>query len=417
MKKLNNNFWIFGAFFYLYFFIWAACLPFLSLWLTDVVGLSSTKTGIVFSAMSIAAICYQPFFGIISDKLGLKRNLLWVFVILLVFIAPFYIYIFAPLLQVNIIVGSLIGGAYLGAVFNGGVGAIEAYIEKASHVNSFEYGRVRMFGCLGAATSTFVTGQLFTSDPTIIFWISSIVAVVLAFVLFFVKTDNVHSNSIDPQKEEPITIAATLSIFKNKKFWFFMLYVLGVGCIYDVYDQQFAVFFTQFFETPEKGTEVFGNLYTLQIFMEAIIMVLAPFIINKIGAKNALLYAGFIMSIRIIGSGLADGYVAISILKLLHALEVPILLVAVFKYIFANFDVRLSATIYLIGFQFSKQVGAIFLSAIVGNMYDTVGFKSAYLLLGMVALTFTVISIFTLSSNKTLNVNEVMLDSHKPKSA
>lgn len=417
MGKLSKNFWIFGTFFFLYFFIWAACLPFLSLWLTDVVGLSSTKTGIVFSAMSIAAICYQPFFGIVSDKLGLKTNLLWVFVILLIFIAPFYNYIFAPLLQTNIIIGSLIGGAYLGAVFNGGVGAIEAYIEKVSRVNSFEYGQVRMFGCIGAATSTFVTGQLFTSNPTLIFWISSIVAVLLAVLLFFSKTDTKHSILNEEKNAEPLTTAQTLSIFKNKKFWFLMLYVLGVGCIYDVYDQQFAVFFTQFFESPEKGTEVFGNLYTLQIFMEAVIMLLAPFIINKIGAKNALLYAGFIMSIRIIGSGLADGPIIISILKLLHALEVPILLVAVFKYISANFDLRLSATIYLIGFQFSKQVGSIFLSAIVGNMYDTVGFKSAYLLLGMIALTFTIISIFTLSSKKSLNMNKRDLNSHTQKSA
>ncbi len=30
-------------------------------------------------------------------------------------------------------------------------------------------------------------------------------------------------------------------------------------------------------------------------------------------------------------------------------------------------------------------------------MYDTVGFKSAYLLLGSVALIFTVLSMFTLS--------------------
>ncbi len=73
-------------------------------------------------------------------------------------------------------------------------------------------------------------------------------------------------------------------------------------------------------------------------------MILAPFIINKTGAKNALLYAGFIMSFRILGSGFAEGPIAISLLKLMHALEVPVLLVAVFKYISANFDMRLSAT-------------------------------------------------------------------------
>lgn len=278
---------------------------------------------------------------------------------------------------------------------------MEAYIEKVSHISSFEYGRVRMFGCLGAATSTFTTGQLFNTNPNMIFWISSVIAVILAVVLYFSKTDNTAHADVSRQKTEPVTRAQTLAIFKNKLFWFFVMYVVGVGCIYDVYDQQFAVYFAHFFATPEKGTEVFGNLYTLQIFMEAVVMILAPTVINKIGAKNALIYAGTIMSIRILGSGFADGPVAISLLKLMHALEVPILLVAVFKYIGANFDARLSATIYLIGFQFSKQVGAIFLSAIAGRMYDTVGFKSAYLLLGSIALTFTILSFFALSKTKT----------------
>jgi MFS transporter, OHS family, lactose permease len=405
-KNLSKNYWLFGVFFFLYFFIWAASTMFLSLWLTKVGSLSATKTGIIFSAISIAAICYQPFFGVLADKLGLKKNLLWVFIFLLVFIGPFFIYVFPPLLKSNIILGAIIGGAYLGAIFNGGVGAIEAYIEKVSHAENFEYGRVRVFGNIGAATSTFVTGHLFNTDPNLIYWICTIAAILLAVAFSFAKMDN--TNVQVTKNETGVPKGSTLALFKNSKFWFFTLYVVGVGCVYEVFDQQFPVFFTQFFATPEKGTAVFGNLVTLQIFLEAIVMISAPFIIRKVGTKNALIYAGFIMSFRILGSSFAEGAVAISLLKLMHAVEVPILLVAVFKYISANFDMRLSATIYLIGFQFSKQVGSIFLSTIAGNMYDTVGFDKAYLLLGLVALAFTIISIFTLSeknkSGKT-NVN------------
>lgn len=409
MKKLNKNYWLFGCFFLLYFFVWAACNMFLSLWLTQVGGLSSTSTGIVFSAISIAAICYQPFFGIISDRLGLKKNLLWVFVGLLVLIGPFFVYVFPALLNKNIILAAIIGGAYLGAIFNGGVGVIEAYIEKVSHANNFEYGRVRVFGNIGAAISTFATGHLFATNPNIIFWISSGAAILLAVVLGLAKMSGQSAELTVNTAEAAAPKGSTVTLFKNKKFWFFVIYVLGVGCIYDVYDQQFPVFFTHFFATESQGTEVFGNLVTLQIFLEAIVMISAPFIINKFGAKNALIYAGFIMSFRILGSSIADGPVAISILKLMHAAEVPILLVGVFKYISANFDMRLSATIYLIGFQFSKQVGAIFLSTIAGNMYDTIGFKSAYLFLGLVALVFTLISIFTLSGEKKAELGAVSL--------
>ncbi|MEH7120774.1 MFS transporter [Neobacillus vireti] len=399
MKNLSKNYWFFGAFFYLYFFIWAASTMFLSLWLTNVGGLSGTNTGIIFSAISIAAICYQPFFGIVADKLGLKKNLLWVFTFLLVFIGPFFVYAFPPLLKTNIILAAIIGGAYLGAIFNVWVGAIEAYIEKVSHVNNFEYGRVRVFGNIGAATSTFVTGHLFNTNPNIIYWVCTIAAIGLAVVLCFAKMGDSNPQVEKNQNESSVPKGSTLALFKDRKFWFFMLYVVGVGCVYEVYDQQFPVFFTHFFSTPQKGTEIFGNLVTLQIFLEATVMITAPFIIRKMGAKNALVYAGFIMSFRILGSSIASGPVAISLLKLLHAAEVPILLVAVFKYISANFDMRLSATIYLIGFQFSKQVGSIFLSTITGHMYDTVGFARAYQLLGSIALLFTIVSIFTLSSS------------------
>ncbi|MEE2409162.1 MFS transporter, partial [Klebsiella pneumoniae] len=49
------------------------------------------------------------------------------------------------------------------------------------------------------------------------------------------------------------------------------------------------------------------------------------------------------------------------------------------------------------GFQFAKQVAAIFLSAFAGNMYDRIGFQDTYMILGGIALTVTLISAFTLA--------------------
>ena len=104
------------------------------------------------------------------------------------------------------------------------------------------------------------------------------------------------------------------------------------------------------------------------------------------------------MSIRIVGSSFATTAIEVILLKMLHALEVPFLLVGVFKYITQIFDVRFSATIYLIGFNFAKQLAAIFLSAFAGNLYDRIGFSDTYLILGGIAFGVTIISAFTLSS-------------------
>ncbi|SVN93459.1 Lactose permease [Klebsiella pneumoniae] len=84
------------------------------------------------------------------------------------------------------------------------------------------------------------------------------------------------------------------------------------------------------------------------------------------------------MSLRIIGSAWAIGPVSISLIKLLHGFESSVLLVAALKYITANFNPLLSATVYLIGFQFSKSFSSIFLSTGIGHIYQSMGFTISH---------------------------------------
>ena len=177
--KNNPNFWIFGLFFFLYFFIMATCFPFLPIWLSDVIGLNKTETGLVFSSLSLFAICFQPILGVISDKLGLKKPLMWIVTVLLVLIAPFFLYVFAPLLKTNIWLGALSGGAYIGFAFSAGAGAMEAYIERVSRNSGFEYGKARTFGCLGWALCATTAGMLFSINPEWVFWMGSAAALLL----------------------------------------------------------------------------------------------------------------------------------------------------------------------------------------------------------------------------------------------
>lgn len=413
--KNNPNFWIFGSFFFLYFFIMATCFPFLPIWLSEIIGLNKTETGIVFSSLSLFAILFQPVFGIISDKLGLKKNLLWVITILLFLFAPFFLYVFAPLLKINIVLGALSGGAYIGFVFSGGAGAVEAYIERVSRKSHFEYGKARMFGCFGWGICASTAGILFNINPNIVFWMGSGAAVILMLLLIFAKPEENQTAQVMDKlgaNQAQFTIKSTITLFKLPKLWMFILYVVGVACVYDVFDQQFANFFKSFFASPQQGTEMFGYVTTAGELANALIMFCSPWIINRIGAKNTLLLAGTIMSIRIIGSAFATTAIEVIMLKMLHALEVPFLLVGAFKYITSIFDTRFSATIYLIGFQFSKQLAAIFLSAFAGNMYDRIGFSDTYLILGSIALTVTIISAFTLSSYR--NSEKIVAEPQTP---
>lgn len=399
----NPDFWIFGLFFFLYFFIMATCFPFLPVWLSDVVGLSKTDTGIVFSCLSLFAISFQPLLGVISDRLGLKKNLIWSISLLLVFFAPFFLYVFAPLLRFNIWAGALTGGVFIGFVFSAGAGAIEAYIERVSRSSGFEYGKARMFGCLGWALCATMAGMLFNVDPSLVFWMGSGGALLLLLLLYLARPSTSQTAMVMNALGANSSLISTrmiFSLFRMRQMWMFVLYTIGVACVYDVFDQQFATFFRSFFDTPQAGIKAFGFATTAGEICNAIIMFCTPWIINRIGAKNTLLVAGGIMTIRITGSAFATTTTEVVILKMLHALEVPFLLVGAFKYITGVFDTRLSATVYLIGFQFSKQLAAILLSTFAGHLYDRMGFQNTYFVLGMIVLTVTVISAFTLSTSR-----------------
>ncbi|MEY9867282.1 OHS family lactose permease-like MFS transporter [Peribacillus sp. B2I2] len=404
--NVSKGFWNFGGLFYFYFIIWAIVLGFLPLWLEDVAGLNPSETGIVFSSMSLIALCYQPFLGIISDKLGFKKNLFWVVVILLMFMGPFFSFLYAPLLKANIVIGAIIGSVYLSAVFNGGVGVVESYIERVSRNNGFEYGRVRLFGSIAGATASLIGGVMFVKNPNSIFWFASGAAVFLAVLLFTAKIegqDHIKSGGSKVKGNE-ISKKAVLSIFKIKSFWYLSFLIIGTAAIYDVFDQQFPNYYVQFFSSKEYGTDIFSKLVSIQVGLEAILMIFAPVIVNKMGAKNGLILFGVLTFVRIFGSAIATGPVLLSIFRLIAAFEMPLLLVSIFKYITGVFDTRLSATIYLLAFNFAKQSAITIFSSVAGSMYSFMGFQNTYYCLSAVVLLVTLISYFTLSNDKKMQM-------------
>ena len=388
-----------SAYFFFFFVTWSASYSLFSIWLGQEINLSGADTGIVFSVNAIFALCMQPLYGYISDKIGLRKSILTFISVLLIFVGPFYIYVYGPLLKYNTILGAVVGGIYLGTAFLAGVGAIESYVEKIGRKYNFEYGRSRMWGSLGWA---FFAGQLFNINPNINFWIASISAIILFFIILSIS---IEMSDEDLEKAQSVKIKDVCLLFKLKEFWLFILYVIGVTCFYNVYDQQFPLYYSSMFSSKEIGNQIFGYLNSLQVFLEAGMMFMAPFIVNKIGAKKGLILAGLLMSFRIIGSGLATEPILISCMKLLHSVELPIMLIAVFKYLAANFDTRLSSILYLVGYQFASQVGATVLSPVIGRFYDTVGFSSTYIIMGCIVLVFTIISMFTLASTKKENLD------------
>jgi OHS family lactose permease-like MFS transporter len=188
-----------------------------------------------------------------------------------------------------------------------------------------------------------------------------------------------------------------LALLGNLAFWRFLAFVLTVTNLYLVYDQQFPSYFASQFPDRETGTNMFSTLNSVQIFLEAGGLFVAPLLIRRIGAKRGMLLAGAIMMLRIGGSSLSAGPIWISAMKLLHSVELPILGVSLFRYIGFHFDKRVTSTVYMVGVSFGHSLGLFALSPLVGNSYDRIGFPATYLLLAAIGAGFLLLSVFVLS--------------------
>ncbi|KZK34574.1 Lactose permease [Lactococcus cremoris] len=248
--------------------------------------------------------------------------------------------------------------------------------------------------------ASFVGGRIFLINPYLIFWVSSASAILCLIMFVFFNKINYENVSQVTNTSEKISFSDVKKIFKIRNFWILGFFYMGVSAIYDVFDQQFVIFFQQFFSSVSSATTVYSNTVTIQMFIEIILMLIMPKVVNKIGPRNGLLIYGFVTALRIIGTALSPNYAVVVALRLLAGFEMPLVLISIMKYIGVAFDNMYYATVYALTANFMKQVSVFIFSALAGNMYDSLGFQMTYLIMGSVVLIISIIALLFLEKPK-----------------
>ena len=402
-------FWNFGGLFFFYFAIWQLAFTFLSRWLEVEAGMSHGNIGLLNSVMALTAFCLQPFYGFIQDKLGFRKHLFAFVVLVGALMGPFFAFVFIPLVEINQVFGAVVGGLFLSLTLNAGVGIVETFNERNARANSFEYGHVRLFGSIAGATASLIGGFIWASNPNNIWWAATFSAIVLGALLLVARTpepgrpgyealtaDAQRADEADPGEQPAarpkVDRQVVLRLLRSRSFIGFMVLVFGAAALYDVFDQQFPNYFAQFVTGAIDPQVLFSRVVFAQILAEALVMVAMPFIINRIGAKRGLQLFAIILIVRVVGSAVFTHTYLLVFWRLLAAVEMPLMLISVMKYITRMFDVQISATAYMIGFNMAKQVGIVIFSWAFGMAYDAIGFGPSYLIMGAVVLVVVVIS-------------------------
>ncbi|SNY63061.1 oligosaccharide MFS transporter [Enterobacter sp. CC120223-11] len=386
-----------STFIFLYFFTWSSSFGLYALWLSQKVGLDSITIGSVFAINGVFAVIMKPIYGYIMDKIGMSKWLLYFVCAVSALMAPFFIFVYQPLLLSHTTAGIIVGALYLSLGWYAGVAASESYADRFSRIYGVEFGRVRMWGSLGWALAASLSGVLFNLTPLANFLVSSATSVLMLLVLISLKIGSEQLRANNVISANKIVFSDVVLLMKNRKFWMFSLYVAGVAWMMFVAEQQFPRYFVSFFATKEQGNAWYGYLSMIQSGTEFVMMMFIPMLVNHYGAKKGLLLCGCVVGARLIASGLTTDPIMISIIKPLYGMEIALLLISVFKYIAEHFHQKVNATMYLLGYQAMIYVGSVVVAPPAGYLYAKIGFEQTYLMMGCCALLFTLISTLTLS--------------------
>lgn len=390
---------------FLYFSSWGIWWSFFQLWLTskDGLNLNGSAVGTIYAANSLVTLILMFFYGTLQDKLGLKRNLLIFSGICAALVGPFFIYAYEPMLNSNFTFGLVVGSIFLSAGFLATTGIYEALVERFSRVFKFEYGQARAWGSFGYAVVALLAGHLFVINPDINFWVGSFFGVLLLLnvCLWVPKAERKEKrrSSNTTQASVP-SVKEMLSLLKLRDLWAVIILIFFTWTFYTVFDQQmFPSFYAGLFGSVAQGQQMYGNLNSIQVFVEAIMMGLVPIIMNKIGVRNTLLLGITIMAIRIGLCGFIDNPIAISCVKMLHSFETPLFILSIFRYFTLHFETKLSATLYMIGFQVAAQLGQVVLSTPLGMLRDNSGYAMTFHIITIIVVAAGIYAFFVIKKD------------------
>lgn len=386
---------------FVFFAGWGIWWSFFAVWLGESLKLDGAQIGTVYSVNSLTTIAVMIGYGMLQDRLGLKRTLVILSSAVMACLAPFVLFVYQPLLQHAFGLGVLAGAIYLPFGYTAAVGLLEAFSERVSRTYGFEYGQARGWGSLGYAIAALFTGFMFTISPSINFVIGSLLGITCLLVQVFWKTDKVSLAPGHTSHPHTPSLREMGAVLKLPSLWAVIGFVIFSWTFYNLYDNQmFPNFYAGLFANPDIGVHTYGILNSVQVFGEAGCMMLVPLIMRRIGVRNTLLLGVSVMAVRILGSAIFTDPVIVSCFKMLHAIEVPLFILGIFRYLTLHFPTALSATLYLVGFEVAAQLGNTLFAIPFGFIRDAIGFQHTFLVIVGVVVCAGIWAFFGLKKDK-----------------
>lgn len=319
-------------------------------------GLSGIKTGVILSITPFMMFLVQPFYGILADRLGYKKTLLFSS---LLASACYVLYLFEGgfiyLFSITI---------FMALFYNTLQPVLDSLSLRLVKNNpAFSYGTLRIAGAAGWAFTGIINGQLIDAMNTTVIFAVSAISMLLTFMFAF---------TLEKDKEK-VTIKTDQSfknaagIFANNKLLFLLtcVFLISVG------GTTIWNFYSTYMKENGASASLVGYGLSLQGLCELPLFYFSARIIGRFGIRTTLLITVFATALRLLLYSIVKNPYAALPIELLHGISWSLFWVVCVEYVnkLVNEDWRVTGQSLLYASYYG--IGAIAGNFWTGYLSDT----------------------------------------------
>lgn len=281
-------------------------------------GLGGIQTAIIISIVPMMMFIIQPFYGMLSDRLGYKKCFL-LSSLLAACSYIFYLFVggFPYLFLITV---------FMAIFYNALQPLLDSLALKLVQENpKFSYGTLRIAGAAGWAFTGIITGQLIDAiDTTVIFAVSA-TSMLLTFLFSF---------ALKPDKEKPASLEIQSfknlkNVFNNRKliFLLFCVFLISAGT------SPIWYFYSTYMKENGASASLVGYGLSFQGLCELPLFYFSARIIVRFGMKTTLLITVFACVVRMLLYAFVKKPEAALAIELLHGISWSLFWVVSVEYV------------------------------------------------------------------------------------
>jgi MFS transporter, PPP family, 3-phenylpropionic acid transporter len=318
-------------------------------------GLTGIEIGVILSITPIMMFFVQPFYGMVADRLGLKKCLL----LSSFFASLSFLFYLLKMGFANILITTI----FMSIFYNSVQPLLDSISLNLVQKNpSFSYGTLRVAGAAGWAITGMLVGHNIDYINVDVIFIFSAISMFFAFLFAFSLRNDITMASIKSGN----SIGEVKQVFTNRQLLIFLFCVLLVS----MGGTTIWNFYSIYMKENGASATLVGYGISFQGLCELPLFYFSARIIKRFGNKTTLIITVFALAIRMALYGLINNPKAALFIELLHGVSWSLFWVVCVEYVNSIVKMEWRATGQSLLYASYFGIGAIAGNFWTGYLYD-----------------------------------------------